>query len=448
MKRLCLLTFFSLSCLVFAKGDDEDEKKPPIPLDETVFSDTIWSTPLETIKGPDPVEDEARAKLREKLKAKGIDLGKVKSDGFDWLSSEKQAIRADPKKFTLLTKPIGEVVIRGKANNPVDVSISLYNRGDDGEISVSNYTQKLDEWKAALDVKLGVRSAPREDKGPVPMTGWMWKKGDTAVLLEGSMTKAEKRPEFVRLRFASVAAAKTDPGGVGRRNSFAANVKHDGNYTYIDGVPMVDQGQKGYCVVASVERVARYFGADIDQHEMAQLANTDEDGTTGDGMEKAFQKITGKIHLRTLKHIEFSNKQLEQDVKSYNRAAKTAGVKTFDIDLKEYYVNAHAFWSVADKPTFRAMKAAQPGFAQFTRKIKEYVDQGIPLFWTLQLGMFKEEGLPQTYGGHMSLIIGYDEKDGTINYTDSWGEGHERKSMRADEAYCMTMAMYTMVPNK
>jgi hypothetical protein len=282
----------------------------------------------------------------------------------------------------------------------------------------------------------------------------MWKKGDTAVLLEGSMNRSEKRAEFIRLRFASISASKNAPTKMARRDSFAANVKKDDKgFTYIDGVPMVDQGQKGYCVVASVERVARYFGADVDQHEMAQLANTGDHGTSGDDMEKAFGRITGKVHLRTLKHIEYDDKNAERDLRAYNSAAKKAGVKTIDIDTKEYYVDPRQFWYNANKETFRDMKRGQQGYEHFERKIKEYVDQGIPLCWTLYLGMFPEKGLPQSFGGHMRLIIGYnfsspDAAEHQIYYTDSWGEGHEKKSMRADEGYCMTMALYTMVPNK
>src|SRR5690606_22154048 len=179
-----------------------------------------------------------------------------------------------------------------------------------------------------------------------------------------------------------------------------------------------------------------------------QLADTSEDGTRGDSMEKAFQRVTGKIHLRTLKHIEFDMRQLERDVRSYNRAARKEKVKEYPLDPKEYYISTQHFWSVAHKETFRSMKAGQTGYAHFNRKIKEYVDQGIPLCWTLYLGMFKEEGLPQTYGGHMRIIFGYNDETGQIYYTDSWGEGHEKKAMRADEAYCMTMALYSMVPNR
>jgi hypothetical protein len=65
--------------------------------------------------------------------------------------------------------------------------------------------------------------------------------------------------------------------------------------------------------------------------------------------------------------------------------------------------------------------------------------------------MYKEGDMPQSWGGHMRLIIGYNFDDPEvpkIYYTDSWGEGHSLKTMRADEAYCMTTALYAMVPNK
>lgn len=105
----------------------------------------------------------------------------------------------------------------------------------------------------------------------------------------------------------------------------------------------------------------------------------------------------------------------------------------------------------ADPETFRDMKRRQNRYDHFNRKVKEYVDQGIPLCWTLFLGMFKEGEMPQSFGGHMRLIVGYNFSDPEVPkiiYTDSWGEGHGRKEMRADEAYCMTTGLYAMVPNQ
>ncbi|WP_193212059.1 C39 family peptidase [Luteolibacter marinus] len=435
--------------LLTLSGHAAPKEKDRASLDGIVFDEALWTKNLEDLKSPDPEEEEGDAELRKQLKEKGITLGKKRPEGLTWLSGAKNGLRADPNSYELLGEKVGEVVIRGTDGKPTDATVSVYNRGDDGEIGLSDYTQRLDEWKRLLDDKLEVRSEVRNSRGAVALQGWMWRKGDTAVLLEGSVSKSDDRVEFIRLRFASISAAKNEPRRMARRGTFAENVKKDDKgFTYVSGIPMVDQGQKGYCVVATIERVARYFGADIDQHEMAQIADTDDSGTSGDDMEKAFQKVTGKIHLRTLKHIDYDDRQLEKDIRGYNRAAKAAKVRTFDLDPDEYYINPRHFWSVANKETFREMKRSQGGYDHFNRKIKEYVDQGIPLCWTLYLGMFKEEGLPQTYGGHMRLIIGYNPKTEMIMYTDSWGEGHEKKTMRADEAYCMTMALYSMVPNR
>jgi len=428
-------------------AQEKDNMMPQTSLDAVLFDEGLWTKTLEDLQtttkpSPEVIKKTETSSVRRLLK------------GMEWLSSNKDGLRADPASYQLLGKKVAQVILRGPAGPASEATVSLFNRGDDGEIPILTYEAKLKEWKALLDGKLAVRSEVRNLQSPVPLEGWIWKKGDTAVLLEGSMNRSEKRAEFIRLRFASISAAKNAPTKMARRDSFSANVKKDDKgFTWIDGVPMVDQGQKGYCVVASVERVVRYFGADVDQHEMAQLANTGDNGTSGDGMEKAFGRITGKIHLRTLKHIEYDDKNAERDLRAYNSAAKKAGVKTIDIDTKEYYVDPRQFWYNANKETFRDMKRGQQGYEHFERKIKEYVDQGIPLCWTLYLGMFPEKGLPQSFGGHMRLIIGYnfsspDAAEHQIYYTDSWGEGHEKKSMRADEGYCMTMALYTMVPNK
>ena len=456
MKALASLTaaLLLLPCLSATEENKKDKEKAS--LDAMLFDQALWTRSLGDIKGPDEVLSEAQLARQKKLEEQGITM-KIKSDGFSWLSSEKQALRSDPEEFTLLGQDIGEVVLRGREGKPIDATVSIYNRGDDGELAFDDFNKKMASWKALIDKKMeGVRAEARnpQQNAPVALQGWTWKKGDTGVSLEGSINRSEKRAEFLRLRILSISGAKTAPTGMARRGSFATNVKKDDKgFTWIEGVPMVDQGQKGYCVVASIERVTRYFGADLDQHEMAQIANTGENGTNGDEMEKAFQKVTGKVHLRTLKHIEFDQKQMEKDIRSYNSLAKKKGVATFDVDPKEWIIDPRHFWSVVNVDTFREMKRGQPGCEHFERKIKEYVDQGIPLCWTLYLGMFKEEGIPQTSGGHMRLIIGYNfdspnPEEHKIYYTDSWGEGHEKKTMRVDNAYCMTMAMYSMVPNK
>ena len=449
------LAAFAAALLVLPcfSAEEEKKKKESASLDGMLFDPALWSKTLEEVKGPEPALSESDLARVAKAKEKGMTL-RFHEDGFSWLSGAKDGLRATPGKFKLLDENVGEVVVRGREGKPVEATVSVYNRGDDDEISSSDFEKKMAAWKEKLDKKLETRSSPRAQQGTVAMTGWTWKKGDTGVVLEGSINKSEKRVEFLRLRVLSLSAAKSEPRTMARRGTFAANVKKDPDgFTWIQGVPMVDQGEKGYCVVASIERVTRYFGADMDQHEMAQLANTSDRGTSGDAMEKAFQRVTGKVHLRTLKHIEFDMKQMEKDIRGYNRVAKQKSVKTFDEDPKEFMIDPRYFWQSVNKDAFREMKRGQPTYEHFERKIKEYVDQGIPLCWTLYLGMFKEKDIPQVGGGHMRLIIGYNfdspnPEEHKIYYTDSWGEGHEKKIMRSDEAFCMTMAMYSMVPNK
>ena len=400
---------------------DEDKKAPAKSLDQFLFNEAIWTHTLEEIKtayDPPPEEEDesAESKINEEIRAKfkeqGIDIviGPQGSDGaFEWLSSEQLGIRAPGGKFTLAEEPVGEVILRTKGDGkPSDISVSIYNRGDDGMLRLSKFEEKLREWKMTLDEQLKVRPSERNRGGAVKIDGWMWKTKNVAWLLEGSVNNREKRAEFIRLRMAPLnATPTTSRNKIARRSSLDANVvKKDDGDVYIKGIPMVDQGDKGYCVVASVERVVRYYGAEVDQHELAQIANTDDGGTSVSDMEKAFKRVTGRIHVRTMKHLDYDDRQYERDFKSYNRIANRQGAWYDDRDFDDWYLDPRYLWMKADKEIFREMKMEQAKYGLFKRKVKEFVDQGIPLAWTLYLGMFKEGDMPESFGGHMRLIIG------------------------------------------
>ena len=48
----------------------------------------------------------------------------------------------------------------------------------------------------------------------------------------------------------------------------------------------------------------------------------------------------------------------------------------------------------------------------------------------------------------MRLIIGYNERDKEIIFSDSWGAGHEKKVLPLEDAYCMTHGIYSIQPIK
>jgi len=49
-------------------------------------------------------------------------------------------------------------------------------------------------------------------------------------------------------------------------------------------------------------------------------------------------------------------------------------------------------------------------------------------------------------GGHMRIILGYDPKARLIYYSDSWGPGHEMKKMSLEEAWAVTMGLFIVEP--
>ena len=90
--------------------------------------------------------------------------------------------------------------------------------------------------------------------------------------------------------------------------------------------------------------------------------------------------------------------------------------------------------------------AQKSKFTRFLKDVHDQVNKGVPLFWGVTLGTFPERGIPQTRGGHMRLIIGYNDKKKEILYTDSWGAGHELKRMPADWAWTISHCLMYMKP--
>jgi hypothetical protein len=190
-----------------------------------------------------------------------------------------------------------------------------------------------------------------------------------------------------------------DHGG----SCYRANQRYTANGdVFVSGIPMVDQGQKGYCVVASCQRMFEYLHVPCDQHELAQLAQSSATGGTSPSlMEEALDKVDHKYQTR-----------LKRLITPMDRRKTTMDTR------------------------------------KFSDVVKESVDAGIPLLWALTLGKYQEEPplSEQTMGGHMRMIIGYNEKDGALIFSDSWGAGHEKKRMKLHEGLAATHGLYQLVP--
>jgi hypothetical protein len=322
--------------------------------------------------------------------------------------------------------PVQEVIVDFADGQLNLVSASIYNRADSGAISTEQFAER---FKTAgkvmgeiLVAKPQVRKA--DAKNGLLTEGYSWYSRETGVALlehnEGALKAADR--EFLRLRLArpnakgSLAASMlhTRGGAATKLGDLPKNVMKNANGdVLIANMPMVDQGDKGYCVVATVQRVFEYYGIGADMHQIAQISDADPaQGTSTLTMAKELDKIDYRFKTR-LDIIGMGQPLTE--------------VKE---EKGEYYVGK----PVDDR--------------KFLKSINSYIDKGIPLLWSLQLGLFPEvpQLSPQTSGGHMRMIVGYNEKTQEIIFTDSWGAKHEAKRMKMSDAYKASHGLFVLTP--
>jgi hypothetical protein len=354
-----------------------------------------------------------------------------------------------------------EAVFRFSEGKLSSVEISLYNRGDEGDMSINDFETKISD----ISAKIGEWSA---DKGFTPpkqrlATGIkiekrIWVKSDlVALCLNWSVTDKSKleRAEYIKLEVFPF-DPKNDPRKVSMMkkkdsdikvttsaSDLKKNVKKDENgNVYLEGIPMVDQGQKGYCAVAVTETVLRYYGTEVDQHVIAQLADTGAaGGTDPTKMYESLKKVSTKFGLKVREH---ENVDLVKMFDGYNTVAKRE--KKAKIDYRGMTDPFHQM----DLDILREsrIKKDKNGYNNFKKLLFSSIDSGVPVLWGLVLGIVPEPKTPQVGGGHMRAIRGYNKEKNEIIYSDTWGAEHEWKTMNIDDAWAITLGLYTMEPRK
>lgn len=335
------------------------------------------------------------------------------------------------------------------------ITISVWNKGDaDDELNEKRFQQKITELTEALGGKLGVRAQPlgRDTKSAAKAERVRWETTETMAQLEHSSARSREegfRAEFIRVRLApktrlAVGATAGNTAKVSQAD-LLARVKKEGNGdVYVSGVPMVDQGEKGYCALATSERVMRYYGIECDQHDMAKASGGDAFGTNPEELQDALHKLQNRFKIRVRDLIHWDIKDYLKFTEVYNREARRLGSRP----CPENY-----FWTSfrgLDKDTLREARTKGGGYDRFVKNVREFTGRGVPLLWGLELGIYPENGepAPQAGGGHMRLILGLNEKTQEIIFSDSWGAGHEMKRMALKDAYVVTKGLYMIEPQR
>ncbi len=385
-----------------------------------------------------------------------LDLAESIKSGAFWKQDTKESLQdvhcTQPDNEHLRTSGIsfgelstGEVIITVAEGKPTALQAMLYNKGDDGTIDSSDFNNTVNNAKSALDTLLGVRGKLRrtsKNESAVKLKSWEWKWDGGVLRLETSSSgkKSSFEGEFIRLNMAATAKALNAGGArdTVRKSELRGSITTEEDGTvWLKGVPMVDQGMKGYCMPATLARIFAFYGMDkVDQHALAAVCDSNAGGgTTAYAMEQAMQDVCKKFHTKFIVLEDFISTH-KSIIEPYNKLAKREDKPTMTL--------MSDIFGTADAEILRKARAGKNSQVnKWLKDIKKSIDGGSPVIWLVMVGIYQEEiPLPQDRGGHARLIIGYNLKNKTIIYTDSWGAEHARKTMPAADAIGMTMGRY------
>lgn len=203
-------------------------------------------------------------------------------------------------------------------------------------------------------------------------------------------------------------------GSVAVREAARANVERRPNGdVMITNLPMVDQGPKGYCAPATLERVMRYMGVRADMYLLAMA------GQTG---------IGGGTSVHAL--MEGS----EQYLRSAGREMEPVRVKMKVRDVAKYIDTGQPIlWTLLSTPEYNAVanrltqkRAEFSSMDEWKKKVREIVDD------------LPELELPANTA-HICLIIGYNQETDEIAVSDSWGPQYALRWVPAEIAEQVTL---------
>lgn len=375
--------------------------------------------------------------------------------GFQWTSGGQTSMRAAHAGLRYLDFPVIEAVVWLERERPREVFLSLYNRGDCRPVSEAEFGEFLITLAQALSRATQVKPMIRDPmirKG-FPSRNQTWKTPGYNLTMEWDFSLRRQEgsdfvAEYLRLRLqppGALAISTREAEVSSLALTRKAVSRTDTGFVFLDGVPMVDQGPRGYCAVAAVERVLRYYGATYDQFQLAQVSDTTW-GTDPESLMKALKKLSVTLRIKVETMEDFDVKELRRRVAAYNAVARRA--KAREVFWPEGGpIDVNRIYQSFDPTLYLASRTQNPaGLNKFKQTLVARINSRVPLLWGVMLGVYPEPGLPQAWGGHLRLLIGYNERTREVMYSDSWGAGHDRKRMPMDQAYAITVGLYAISP--
>jgi hypothetical protein len=212
---------------------------------------------------------------------------------------------------------------------------------------------------------------------------------------------------------------------IGRRLADAVEHRDNGDVV-ITQIPMADQGQKGYCVPATWERVLRYTGVPGDMYTLSRI------GDAGFGGGENGINLADQLGLQVVDN-------LDKTLNNYGRHVEILHPTHLDYIALRHYIDQGVpiFWSVNP----RGYEAAEQRYSLCDRN-KDFTT------WKKLLAQAANPDTAplESYAeGHQVLIIGYNPDTKEIAWTDPWGRDTKERWMTQEEAARCTLGEYYII---
>ncbi len=300
----------------------------------------------------------------------------------------------------------------------------VYNRGDQGVVSQEKFESMYEDLLKQLTEYFETKPQKSGISGATRSTAYTFKvSGSEEVSLLVGFEKRPFRPDFIALVMRNHDRNDRVRGSSEAKKFVESSSNGD---VIVSKIPMIDQGPKGYCVPATLARIGQHYGVDISMHEIAMIADSSSGGGTSPTL--AMQSLKKKYSRVKLKIKDINVKFPGVYKRSGNslRAISQAEAKTLSQNIKNDDRNLKKFRS----------------------EVKKQIDKGLIVAWSMVVGLLPENGkaVRQNGGGHMRMIIGYNEDKDEIILSDSWGRGHEVKRMPSKSAFIVSSGLYEIIP--
>jgi hypothetical protein len=184
----------------------------------------------------------------------------------------------------------------------------------------------------------------------------------------------------------------------------------------LDGIPMVNQGSRGYCAIGTLAMIGSYYGLQVNIDQLAARAGYKEGDIENAQIIPIYEAMAKEGRMRMKQQAQFDFRDAMREV---DKGHPILVWRWFSRERDEFHRKF-----AADFVGNGALNLPDPKR-----------DKADSTSWP-----------DDSTGGHASLITGYNKGRNEVLFTESWGEGNRHRRMRTEEMASTVYVLFTFEP--